>query len=248
MGIREVLVRTPSFSQLEPALVERLSAAATARTYSRDQCLWRAGDQPVSMVVVQSGLLKLSRPVARGRSALCGLFGPPESVGDLALVRGISYPASAIVATPSATIISIPRKEALAALQESRQFALQLACAAKDKVDRLHDKIDILSAGAVEARLATLLLKLYERFGDDFDDGSSRLPVALSRQDLADLVATSFETVIRLMTRWEREGTVSTDRGGFTLADMRRLRETAGQAAPDTFEGFAALGESSKAS
>jgi CRP/FNR family transcriptional regulator len=92
----------------------------------------------------------------------------------------------------------------------------------------LHDKIDVLSAGSVEARLAMLLLKLYEQLGDDFEDGTSRIPVPLSRQELADLISTSFETAIRVIARWERAGVVSTDAEGFTLKDVAELRRASG--------------------
>ena len=80
-------------------------------------------------------------------------------------------------------------------------------------------------AELAEARLATLLLKLYEQFGDDFDDGTSRIGVPLSRQELADMVSTSFETGIRVLSRWEREGLVRTDADGFVLSNLGRLAE-----------------------
>ena len=89
-------------------------------------------------------------------------------------------------------------------------------------------KIDVLSAGSVEARLATLLVQLDERFGDEFEDGTTRVPVALSRQELADLVATSFETAIRSMTKWEREGIVETTNQGFSILNRAELRRAAG--------------------
>ena len=80
----------------------------------------------------------------------------------------------------------------------------------------------------MEARLATLLVQLDERFGDEFDDGTALVPVVLSRQELADLVATSFETAIRAMTKWEREGVVATTQSGFSIMDRTELRKIAG--------------------
>jgi CRP/FNR family transcriptional regulator len=149
------------------------------------------------------------------------------------LIKGIPFPTSAIAATASVTVAGIPRSEALSALRQDAALSLNLLCTLETRLALLHDKIDVLSAGAVEARLATLLLKLYEQLGDDFDDGTSRIPVPLSRQELADLVSTSFETAIRVLTRWERAGAVTTDPDGFTLHDLALLRETAGMAAPE---------------
>ncbi|HMR10588.1 MAG TPA: helix-turn-helix domain-containing protein, partial [Polyangiaceae bacterium] len=71
--------------------------------------------------------------------------------------------------------------------------------------------------------------ELYEKLGDDFEDGTSHVPLALSRRELADLVATTLETTIRTMSRWEREGVVATLSDGFRIDDLEKLRRAAGQ-------------------
>jgi hypothetical protein len=57
--------------------------------------------------------------------------------------------------------------------------------------------------------------------------------VPLSRQELADLVSTTFETAIRVLTRWERAGVVSTDADGFTLHDVTSLTAVSGVSSSD---------------
>jgi CRP/FNR family transcriptional regulator, cyclic AMP receptor protein len=228
MAIREFLERTALFSQVDAGLAQRLSEVASTHTYLRGAALWRVGDFPHSLVFVKSGLVKLTRPAPKGRTALCGLFGAPTSIGELVMVKGVPYQTGAVAATAHVTIVSLPRRVALDALRQDTTLALNLFCGFEQKMAALHDKIDVLSAGSVEARLATLLLKLYQQFGDDFDDGVSRIAVPLSRQELADMVSTSFETAIRVFARWEREGSVETDADGFTLRNLDRLRELSG--------------------
>jgi CRP/FNR family transcriptional regulator len=225
MSMAEFLRRSALFTGIDAALVERLAQVAVTRHYSRGARLWRAGEGPHSLLFVKSGMVKLTRSAARGRTALCGLFGPPSCLGELVLVKGVPYQNAAFAATASVTIVAIPRADALDALEHDARLALNLFCGFEEKMTALHDKIDVLSAGSVEARLATLLLKLYEQFGDDFDDGTSRIGVPLSRQELADMVSTSFETGIRVLSRWEREGFVRTDADGFMLSDLARLGE-----------------------
>ena len=221
----EFLRRSALFTGIDAALVERLAQVAVTRHYSRGDQLWRVGEAPHSLLFVKSGMVKVTRPAARGRTALCGLFGAPSCLGELVLVKGVPYQNAALAATASVTVVAIPRADALAALTHDARLALNLFCGFEEKQTALHDKIDILSAGSVEARLATLLLKLYEQFGDDFDDGTSRIGVPLSRQELADMVSTSFETGIRVLSRWEREGLVRTDADGFVLSNLGRLAE-----------------------
>jgi CRP/FNR family transcriptional regulator len=104
-----------------------------------------------------------------------------------------------------------------------------IACSMHTKLAALHGSIEVLSAGTVESRLATALLKLYDQLGDDFEDGTSGIPVALSRRELAELVSTSLETAIRVMTRWERQGVLETTGEGFTIVDRSALERATGR-------------------
>ena len=164
----------------------------------------------------------------RGRTALCCLFGAPSNLGELALIKGVPYPTNTIAASRTVTTISIPRSEILEALHRDPTLCINLLQTIEYRLSLLHDKIDVLSAGTVEARLATLLLKLYHQLGDDFDDGQSRIPVPLSRQELADLVSTSFETPIRAASRFECNGILTTDADGFTIHDLAALQKASG--------------------
>jgi len=227
MATIDLLSRTTTFSKLDRDRLAELALVATASTVKRGEILWRSGDVLSNLMIVQKGLVKLVRHTSRGR-AICGLLGPAEAVDDLTAVRGVPCPTDAIAVSDTVGIVSIPRQDVLKAFERDARMFLSLACSVEQKVETLFDKIDVLSAGSVEARLATLLLKLNDRFGDDFDDGTSEIPVALSRRDLAELVATSFETAIRIMSRWEREGVLQTTRRGFTLRDMNRLTSLSG--------------------
>lgn len=229
MGVLEVLKRTPALAGVDASTLSSLAEVTTLRSLSRRERLWDAGDQPRHFVVVRRGVLKVVRPTAGGRSVICGLFGPPDSVGDLALLKGGVYPAAAIAVTAHVEVALVPRDRILEAMKTSNELAAALVRNAQTKVENLLQRIDVLSAGTVEARLAHLLINLYERFGDDFEDGSSGIPIHLSRQELAELVSTSAETAIRVMTRWERSGTVGGDENGFTLKDLPALRAMSGQ-------------------
>ena len=228
MSIKEFLTRVPALQGASPEVMERLAKAATTRTVEHGHYLWHSGDVPVALTVVRTGLVKIVKLAQHGRKTICGLFGAPDTVGDAPALHGNPYPADAIVATPEVQRVDIPRNLLLTCAAEEPQLGLSLARSVQQKLNTLMAKIDVLSAGSVEARLATVLIQLDERFGDEFDDGTIRVPVALSRQELADLVSTSFETAIRAMTKWEREGIVETTATGFTIRNRVGLRHAAG--------------------
>jgi CRP-like cAMP-binding protein len=53
------------------------------------------------------------------------------------------------------------------------------------------------------------------------------VPVRLTRQEIADLCATTVETAIRVMSRWGKEGLVATERDGFLIPDPAALEVVA---------------------
>jgi CRP/FNR family transcriptional regulator len=231
--VTEFLRRLPLFENVDAQVVQRLGKVAAHRKYERGERLWQAGQAPVALAIVRSGLVKVVRPTPNGHTAICGLFGRSSPLGEVALIKGIPYPSSTLAATKSVSVVSIPRGDLLDALSRAPQLSINLLCSLEGRLNMLHDKIDVLSAGSVDARLATLLIKLYRQFGDELEGGVPRIMVPLSRQELADLVATSFETAIRVLSRWERAGVVSTDADGFTLHDVESLSAASGVSSAD---------------
>ncbi len=88
---------------------------------------------------------------------------------------------------------------------------------------RLGGRIGELSSGQVERRVVTLLLRLAEQVGAPRPDGSVWIPLSLSRQDLADLCATTLESAIRCMSKLARQGLVKSVARGFVVPSRSRL-------------------------
>lgn len=229
MALRGVLGRAPVFAGAQEATLARLVASARLRHLRRGDFLWRTGEIPESLTIIRTGVVKVVKAMPKGRSSICGLFGAPDSVGAAAVIRRIAYPADAQVITQAATVVEIALGGFLDALEREPHMALGCTRAVQDKIVALHAKISILSAGTIELRLAQLLINLYDRFGDDLDDNTQYVPIMLSRKELAQLVSSTFETVIRIMTRWERGEVVTTTPHGFIIncrAELDRLINT----------------------
>ena len=77
------------------------------------------------------------------------------------------------------------------------------------------------------AAVARFLLRKGEETGQDARGGLF-IPLALSRQELADMMGTTIETAIRVMSRWGKTGLVATREDGFVVLDKERLADIAG--------------------
>jgi len=210
------------FASLEESWLERFAQQASLRRLDEADYLWRAGDAASAFTIIQRGLVQIVRTAPGGERATLGIFGPRESVGDVAVLDARPYPADAIAASTTVEVLLLPATPVLTACSSDPALGRAMQRSLLDHTHALCSKIDILSAGGVPARLATLLKYLTDRFGDELEDGSTFVPVPLSRASLASLVSARVETVIRTMSQWQKDDLVRSSADGFAL-DVERL-------------------------
>src|SRR5690606_24538222 len=107
-NLETLLSRVPALAGAPQELIKHLAQAGVVRTFSRDEYVWRAGDLSAGLCIVRSGVVKIARVGQGGRTMVCGFFGPGDSIGELALLRRIPYPAEASILTPKAVIVYLP--------------------------------------------------------------------------------------------------------------------------------------------
>jgi CRP-like cAMP-binding protein len=222
--IERVLAGSRLFSKLDPPTLSAVLAASSLRTLARGESLWNAGEPATHFTIVVSGLVKVVQTLPDGTEAIVGLFGPRESVGDAAVVGRDRYPAAARVASEQAEVVRVDAAPVLTRMETRADLAKAINRALLDHTHALQEKIRVMSAGAVPKRLATLLLTLGERFGDEHEGGELVIPLAISRGELACLIGARVETTIRCIRGWEKAGVVETTDDGFVVKDVEALR------------------------
>lgn len=211
-----------------------LGRAETLRL-RRGDLLWRQGDPARHFCWIESGLVKIVRASPEGVETILGVFGPGESIGDSAVLEGARYPADAVAASRGAVVTRSPAAGVLTAAGSDPTLAAALRLPLLRHTRALRQKIEVVSAGSVPQRLATLLLDFCERFGVASPRPGSRsaatppeqdwrrLAIALSRIELAALIGARVETTIRILSRWKKSGLARAEPGGlaFHLAALR---------------------------
>ncbi len=211
-----------AFGGASLALLERIAAQAVHRVYARGETVFKAGASASQLGVVTSGLVRVHQPSDEEDTALA-IFGPRETVGNLAVCDGGPYPVTAVAAVDDTWVARVDTAIVRELMERDLAVANGMIRALADHARALHTKLGIARAGSVEKRLVVLFLHLLERFGDQLPDGSWVIPVALSRAELAALVDSTIETTIRTASRWQKRGLLSTSRDGFVVPEPARL-------------------------
>ncbi|MDX2000295.1 MAG: Crp/Fnr family transcriptional regulator [Thermoanaerobaculia bacterium] len=205
----------------------RLAEVSQVRTYARGQAVFVEGEPSELHYTLIEGRVKVQKLLPAGREVILEILGPGDPLGAVAAYESRPYPATAVALEP-ATCIVFPRTAFFQLLDSCPSFARGLLVGLSVRLMDLTRRIAEVSGSRVEARFALLFLKLAERLGEKEPTGSVFLPLALSRQELADLTGTTIETAIRVMSRWSQGGLVTTEKSGFRLLDRTALEQLTG--------------------
>jgi CRP/FNR family transcriptional regulator len=221
----DVLRRSPIFRRLTPEDRQRLAAVAVVREFEKGATLFSEGDPSDFFYTVVSGRVKVFKTTARGTDVILEIFGPGDPVGAVAVYESRPFPANAVTLEPT-TCLLVPRQAFFALLETHPTMVRGLLVGLTHRIVELTNRLTELSGGRVEARLARFFLKLADDMGQP-RDGGVFIPLSLSRQELGDMIGTTIETTIRVMSRWGKEEIVHTEKDGFIVVDRRALETLA---------------------
>ena len=222
--LQAVLGQLPMFRELPPPLRARVAAMATLQSMDKGDAIWHAGDAPDSLTMVVEGRIKVVKHAEAG-DVILEMFGPGEVAGVVALYNQIPYPATAVAMEPT-LLLRLPRRDWFDLLERDAAFTRAVLLAMTRLNMGLTRKLASMHGTRVQTRVASLFLSLAERMGRETPEGTE-IPLALSRQEIAETVGTTVESAIRVMSRWNREGVLLTGRERFVIPDRERLKRAA---------------------
>lgn len=210
----------PLLSTLKPDDRAAVEPLCRMRGYEKGEVIFREGDPAERIYFIYAGRVKVTKS-AGNRDIILEILGPGEAVGAVAAFERRSFPASAIAIEPSG-LVSIPEKDFFQLLEQRPDMTRHLLAGLTMRLIMLNKRLADMT-GSAESRAARLFLTLADRMGKPGDDGIF-VPLTLARQELADLLGTTLETAIRLMSRWQKEELVITEKEGFLLRNPDALR------------------------
>lgn len=210
----------PLLASLRPEDRAAVEPLCRMRGYEKGEVIFREGDPADRIYFIYAGRIKVVKSVG-ARDIILEILGPGEPLGAPAAFERRPFPATAMAIEP-AGVLSIPEREFFQLIEQRPQITRRMLAGLTTRLIMLNKRLADMT-GSAEARAARLFLTLAERMGRKNDQGVF-LGVALSRQELADLLGVTLETAIRLMSRWQKEGVVLTDEGGFAIPNLEALR------------------------
>ncbi len=181
--------------------------------------LFSKGDRGDWLYVLASGLVRIGVTSPDGRDVSYALIRPGQVFGEIAVLDGGTRSADATV-MEDADLVALERRDLFAFLgRNPGHYArlVEILCHRLRSADDLLHDLFFLPASH---RLAKHLLLLSQAAGMA---GKAGCVLRISQQEVADSLGLSRERVNKLLSGWEKTGTISLGRGRITLNDPAAL-------------------------
>lgn len=212
------------FRDLDEDSLTYLDDHKTAFFYKKGQIIFREGSRPHGIYCLNSGKIKIFKIGIDGREQIVRFVTPGGLLGIRALVGGNEYSAYAETLEDSKLCL-INKMTFIKLIDENQGFAHCIMKVLCHLLGDAENKITSLALKPVRERLAETLLVMNNLFhSDPLSENGSK--INLSRNDLANIIGTATETVIRLLSEFKDEDLISINGRSVTLLDIEGLKRT----------------------
>lgn len=213
------------FEELDEDTRISLSSQIREFSYQKKQIIHREGFPPPGLFILRKGKVKIYRISDSSREIIVHIAGAGEMVGYNALMRHSEYHfwAEAIEDTE---LCLIPKKIFYGLIETHPAFSVRLMQQFARQFDMVMDKMVSILSDHVRKRTAKTLLWLMSNYG--LDPENQTLRINLSRNDLAHLVATNTETLVRALAELKKDRTIELRRKKISILNVEELHRIAG--------------------
>jgi CRP/FNR family transcriptional regulator len=188
-------------ADLPPDVLREMASVGRVRRLRRGEVLSWEGDETYDVGNVRDGALKLTASLRDGREQILGVAWPGSFVGELFADRW-THRATALVSTT----VCVYRRTDLNALAASRPaIATSLLRRLSNDLDTARRSILFLGRKTAGERVASLLIDMRRTA---ICDAAGAVTMSLNRQQMADLLGLTIETVSRKIHRFEHMGII----------------------------------------
>lgn len=181
--------------------IEQINLFKTCQTLKKGTVMYHQGSRMSGFYCVNEGIIKIYKTGSEGKEQIIKFAKKGDIIGYRSVLSGELACTSAKV-LEDAMVCFIPTQTLHYLIKNNSNFALDLLQLICIELGEANCYITDIAQKTVRERLAEVLILLKSSFGVT-DDGE--LQISLTREDLANLIGTATESVIRLLSEFKND-------------------------------------------
>ncbi len=188
----------PLFNDVEPEVFSKVCGqAASRRNLRRGDILFNQGDIIDTLFLIKAGSFKLARVNEEGKEVILHVAAKGEVLGETALFRSGTHPATAI-ALEDARVCALNRRSLEEIIRESPDLALQVISSLANRLYSTWEQFTELRTGSIRDKVLNLFIRLAVEHGEASSEGTL-IKIRLTQQDIADFIGASRVMVVQVL-------------------------------------------------
>lgn len=187
--------------------LEPLNKAKVENLYKKGQTLFVEGNPPYGLFCVSSGNIKVTKTSPDGKNSIVRIATAGDVLGHRSIYTDENYSATA-TAMEDTIVCFLDRKFILEYLDNNSSASRNLLAKLSRDLGASENRISSFSSRNVEERLAELLLILARTHGEDISERKRKINLKLTREELASMLGTATETIIRSLSDLKNDGII----------------------------------------
>lgn len=202
------LNRYPLFEDISLDELKKLLIESHIVCHSHRKLLCEMGEKASSFAIVFEGAYKLVKPTPSGDDFIMYFATPGEAIAALLMGQDkeVHYPIS-VKSIGNSKACVIPRSTFHHYWKVNPKILLKLNSLLYNRMGFLQDEKALIRAPLAQ-RISWFLLKMLEK--NTAENSDPILPIPLTRQEIADHLGVTVESVIRIMSQWSQDGIIKT--------------------------------------
>lgn len=223
-----LLANVPPFRRLSQPQIRKILDDATPLRFDAGEAVFSEGLPVERFFLLLDGHIRVIRTTPGGDQIIALHIAPGQLFGIGAAIGRTTYPATAMTAD-DCVALAWPNRLWQIFVDSYDGFATETYKVVGERVGEMNNRIMEMATQQVEQRIANAVLRLVTQTGRKVD-GGIEIGMPITRQNLSDMTGTTLHTVSRLLSGWERDGIVLSERRKITVTAPHRLVVLSGAA------------------
>jgi CRP/FNR family cyclic AMP-dependent transcriptional regulator len=211
------------FKEMEDEDINLLETLVMHKEYKRKEFIFLPDDPGDKVYCLKEGIVRIAAIAPSGKEMTLTIMEPGEVFGELALLDGDRRQTLAQAVVDS-TVCLIRRKDFQAFLEKRPTLSLRVTKMIGERVRELESRLSDIVFKDVPGRLASLFLRLAEKYGRPHARGTL-LDIRLTHQELANLIGATRETTSVNLGRMKQQGLIAVDDHRIVIVKEEQLRK-----------------------
>lgn len=209
------------FCELNQDGLDGVSNHKVSNNFKKGQTLFVQGSHPMGLYCISNGNIKLTKTGNDGKETILRIVRGGDILGHRSLFTDDNYSATA-TAMEDTRVCFIDKKFILSVIRDNPSVSLNIINKLSRDMGQAENRLTSVHQKSVRERLGELILSLKASHGQ-LENGRWKIDLKLTREEMATMIGTANETLIRFMSEFKEAGIIEQEGKTLYIKDLEEL-------------------------